>query len=150
MTPQQIKLFWEKVHKTETCWLWTASQFPNGYGQSHINRYPTGAHVVSWIIEFGQIEKGLMVLHTCDVKLCVRPSHLFLGTGWDNIQDMIKKGRAVIPVGSKHHRTTIAESDVLFIRKSYPKISQTELAKKFNLKPGTISGIISRRTWRHV
>jgi hypothetical protein len=34
-----------------------------------------------------------MVLHRCDVRLCVRFSHLFLGTHQDNMSDMAAKGR---------------------------------------------------------
>jgi hypothetical protein len=35
----------------------------------------------------------LNVLHRCDVRCCVNPDHLFLGTDQDNYDDMIAKGR---------------------------------------------------------
>lgn len=35
----------------------------------------------------------LMVLHSCDVRNCIEPNHLFEGTAQDNTQDMMAKGR---------------------------------------------------------
>lgn len=51
------------------------------------------AHHASWIIHFGPIPAGERVLHRCDVTLCVRPDHLFLGTLGHNSFDMAAKGR---------------------------------------------------------
>lgn len=51
-----------------------------------------GAHVIAYRIARGDT-KNLQVLHECDNPICCNPSHLFLGTQKDNIQDMIKKGR---------------------------------------------------------
>jgi hypothetical protein len=41
----------------------------------------------------GPIPPGLFVLHTCDVRRCINPEHLWLGTISDNKQDELKKGR---------------------------------------------------------
>ena len=45
-------------------------------------------------IDNGPIPDGLFVCHQCDVKLCVRPDHFFLGTQADNMADFAAK-RAV-------------------------------------------------------
>lgn len=34
-----------------------------------------------------------MVCHRCDVKPCINPGHLFLGTGRDNMEDCARKRR---------------------------------------------------------
>jgi len=85
-----------KVEKKDA-WLWTASRDPDGYG--HFSRFGRRepnekAHKVAYIINSGEeIPNGLHVLHKCDNPPCVRPSHLWLGTHMENMQDMIKKGR---------------------------------------------------------
>jgi hypothetical protein len=51
------------------------------------------AHRRAWEEAFGPIPDGMLVLHTCDVRNCVNPEHLFLGTNKENTQDMVTKGR---------------------------------------------------------
>lgn len=86
--------FFAKVKKTDTCWLWTANQTGTGYGAfNYRGRSSFKAHRASWILHYGEIPGKLLVCHHCDVKLCVRPDHLFLGTHSDNAQDCIRKGR---------------------------------------------------------
>lgn len=88
--------FWRKVKKADgdQCWEWTAAFFRAGYGKFAIeHRKIEGAHRVAWILAHGPIPNGLWVLHKCDVRRCCNPSHLFLGTVSDNVQDMLRKGR---------------------------------------------------------
>lgn len=97
--------FWSKVNKCSrhqvpgiegACWLWTAGTI-RGYGQiaSVVNgkRRPVYTHRVAWELTHGRIKDGLSVLHRCDVPLCCNPSHLFLGTLQDNLNDARAKGR---------------------------------------------------------
>jgi hypothetical protein len=67
--------FWNKVNKTETCWLWTASRTKK-YGQYNHNRKPQLAHRVSYAAAYGPVPEGLVVDHKCHTELCVRPDHL--------------------------------------------------------------------------
>lgn len=85
--------FWSKVLKTDTCWLWRAALFSTGYGQFQLDGRPHLAHRVAWSLTEGPIPDGMRCLHHCDVRRCVRPDHLFLGTDSDNMQDMVSKGR---------------------------------------------------------
>ncbi len=56
----------------------------------------------------GAIPDGLMVLHTCDNRRCIRPEHLFLGTAQNNTDDMITKGRKIDDsnVGARRREAT--------------------------------------------
>ena len=85
--------FWSKVDKSGDCWIWTAYKRPDGYGQFGFEGTQHKAHRVSWVLANGTIPEGLHVLHRCDVRECVNPEHLFLGTNTDNMRDMIEKGR---------------------------------------------------------
>ena len=91
--------FWSHVHKPDdaaddtACWLWTGNKYLNGYGMVSVEDYPHLAHRVAYELTYGPIADGCLVLHKCDNKPCVNPSHLFLGTQKDNVQDMLRKGR---------------------------------------------------------
>lgn len=89
--------FWDKVDRSEGCWLWTAGVSANGYGRIQIaGRDGPGvdlAHRVSWRLSTGVDPSGLVVMHLCDTPRCVRPSHLVLGMQAANVYDMTRKGR---------------------------------------------------------
>lgn len=93
--------FWPKVRigRAGECWPWMASVGSNGYGQfTWARRFgrqrPVGAHRIAWELTHGLIEdNAALVCHRCDTPLCVNPSHLFIGTQLDNMQDASAKGR---------------------------------------------------------
>ncbi len=74
------------------CWLWQGG-LCKGYGHIKIAGKTKKVHRVYWEILNGPIPDGLFVCHNCDIRNCVNPTHLFVGTHTDNMQDMIKKGR---------------------------------------------------------
>lgn len=68
--------FWEKVEKTDTCWLWTAYVRPNGYGSIQGRRGPLLVHRLAFEWAFGPIRPGLTIDHLCRTRHCVRPAHM--------------------------------------------------------------------------
>lgn len=119
--------FWEKTHwSSGGCWEWTAACYPNGYGHfMRVKHKVVLAHRMAYELANGSIPEGLLVLHRCDNRRCVRPDHLWVGTQSDNMRDMHTKGRCgrrpgrpaqdvcsrghddwyVIPKGGRHCRT---------------------------------------------
>lgn len=75
------------------CWIWTGYKWSTGYGAITIQNKRTLVHRYMYEAFFGKVKDGNMVCHKCDNPLCVSPLHLFEGTGSDNVQDAIKKGR---------------------------------------------------------
>ena len=150
---KDIDRFWSKVQKTRGCWNWTGRSFNrDGYGEIGIGGQMGRAHRISWILHFGKIPKKLYVLHKCDNRKCVNSKHLYLGTQFENMRDMIKRNKNINRKGEKNGRHKVSKENVLLIRKIYKetKIFQKELAKKFKLGRSTIGHILRNYTWKHL
>ena len=91
-----IRRFWDKVEKSGNyeCWNWLGAMSWNGYGNMNIGgKSVLSAHRISYIIEFGEIPNGLVVMHICDNRKCVNPNHLRARSSKENAHDMLWKGR---------------------------------------------------------
>lgn len=73
-----VDRFWSAVSKGDgdTCWLWTASRTPEGYGQFGAEKRRILAHRFSYELSVGPIPEGLELDHLCRNRGCVRPDHL--------------------------------------------------------------------------
>lgn len=134
---------------TTGCWLWHGWKNEDGYGFFFLDGRVRLAHRVSWETYKGPIDDGLCVLHTCDVRLCVAPWHLFLGTPAANSADMVAKQRQAN--GRKIRKSNLSDDDVRQIR-ALAEIgaSQRELARQFSVSQPNIGCIVRREIWKHL
>ena len=138
------------------------------------------AHRVSWTAFFGQIPDGLNVCHHCDVRSCINPDHLFLGTQAENMADMDAKKRRVTPekfgkknpmfgrkhsqvarskqsaakqdifVGSKHPRATVNEHLALAIKQAKGSITAKQASEAFGASWHVVRNIWAGKSWGFV
>lgn len=128
------------------------------------------AHRAAWRLFRGEIPEGsgyhgVCVLHTCDVRVCVNPQHLFLGTPLDNARDRNSKGRdnhpvgdrcgfrkrpECVPHGERHHNAKLTEASVWGIWAAEGSGTQEEIAIRFGVSRRTVGFVLKGQTWRHV
>lgn len=143
------------VKLPDGCWLWTGYRQPIGYGVIGVGSRRDGTkhtelvHRVMWEKYHGPIPDGMVVCHTCDVRACVNPAHLWLGTQSDNVNDMIEKGRKVVNYGYEHHNQRIGHQQAAEIKEMYAsgRFSQTEIAQRYGVSQHTISKIVNGKHW---
>jgi hypothetical protein len=86
--------FWEKVDKSDTCWLWTGGRNSHGYGIFDLNGRAEHAHRAVLILTGTILQPGQWACHRCDVRLCVRPAHLYVGDATTNNRDTAARNPA--------------------------------------------------------
>lgn len=141
--------FWGQVdvRGPDECWLWTGSKATSGYGRVQEWRRPPVpaefAHRLSWMLAHTlPAPAGMDVCHRCDVRLCVNPAHLFLGTRADNLADAARKGRL---------RRVLSDAQVIELRAAYANGTRGQkLAARFGITKGAAYDIATRRERRHV
>lgn len=75
------------------CWIWQGHSYPNGYGCLKVFGKTVSAHRYAYSLYCGPIPDGMEILHTCDVRKCVNPDHLNVGTHAQNMAEAKSRGR---------------------------------------------------------
>ncbi len=144
--------FWARVDiilDGSSCWEWQGARNEAGYGSTHIMEgdMPAATHRIAYELENGPIPEGMFVTHVCDNPSCCRPSHLMVGTAWDNTHDMMRKGRNNI--GERNGQAVLTWEIVREIRALYAGgMGIPEIAKKFGVSHGAVWAVCLWKTWR--
>ncbi len=153
--------FWAKVKTGAGCWEWQAA-LRNGYGAFRIGGVGSKveqAHRVAWVLQHGPIPSGMMVLHKCDNRRCVR--HLYLGDHAQNMQDMCdrtvcrgdnhwsRKYPNKVRRGIAHHGAKLDPQQVESLRVTYAAgvHSQRDLAALYGIGQAQVSRIVTGKRW---
>jgi hypothetical protein len=147
----RIVQFWKKVkiiYDLTSCWEWLGVPNTAGYGKFMINGKRWSSHRLIYKMFYKDFNKDLFVLHKCDNRKCVRPSHLFQGTNKDNMDDMCRKNRQARLRGELNGNSKLSNKEIAEIRnicrgKKYGMYKK--LSEKYGVLPDTISSIVNRR-----
>lgn len=140
--------FWEKVNKTEACWLWTGCLYPNGYG--HFGFWLNGAtqshysHRVAYEIGKGEIPAGLVIDHLCRVRHCVNPDHLEAVTQRVNV--LRGAGNASVTACPRGHAYDDANT---YIKRDGSRTCRACGREKAAARKGQDPGKSKPAPWRH-
>ena len=152
---------WSKIDQRGPgeCWEWTAKERVSGYGRVGVGGRGRGsvlAHRAVWEEINGPVPEGpgyhgMVVMHTCDNRLCCNPAHLVLGTQQENIKDMLRKKRGKLPpqgCGEEAGNNKFTEEQikaVIAAKGSYPQI-----AKATGVTLGMVKMVKRNKCWKHL
>jgi hypothetical protein len=148
------------------CWLWTGPAYPSQSGDLYGRFYDgTDQHLAHrWsLAHLGGVPlpPRTLVCHHCDVPLCVRPSHLYVGSEKTNAQDRDTRHRRDTRPGERHHFAQLTEAQVAEIRARYAAggshrrgvhgtVTQPMLAAEYGVSRQAIGKVVRGERWRHV
>ena len=153
------------------CWNWKGSLIQTGYG--NFSLYVEGtrrwicAHRASYLINKGNILDGLVVMHSCNNKLCSNPNHLSVGTYKENSQGALRDGRyrtgkdhwtqdlTKIRFRSRGEKSGLAKltsKQVEEIKNLFKEteISAINLAKQFGISRTHVYQLLRGTRWKHL
>lgn len=133
------------------CWMWTGGSDKLGYGKFGIRAgVIVRAHRHAWELANGPIgDATICVCHTCDVRACVNPAHLFLGTRTDNAADRHAKGRTAS--GKQQPGCKLTPDLVRALRCDRAAgLDFDALRDKYGVSRGVAHRIVHRAAWKHV
>lgn len=138
------------------CMIWTGAKNKAGYGQITRNRVRYYVHRVRYELATGApIPDGMNACHTCDVRACCNPAHIFIGTQAENLSDMREKGRGtkgrrqLRNFGENHAQSKLTLATAKEIAAIYAAggVSQYELAELYGVSQTVIWRIAKGRHW---
>ncbi len=142
--------FFSNIIKTSNgCWERPGFKDKDGYGFIRENGSP-GKNIRTHRFSY-KLHKGVLVLHSCDNAGCCNPEHLFLGSQYENMRDMIFKGRRADTSGENNANAILTYEQVASIRSEYEnnyyRGIQRDLSIKYDISQDRISRIVNYKHW---
>ena len=132
------------------CWNWTKGRNSRGRATVKIKGSMQYVSRVSYLIFNMKAIGDFYVLHKCDNPACINPDHLWLGDQFDNMRDMVSKGRNADNSGESNPFSKLSEKDIDGI-KSMVQSGHTlaATALKYGISYPHVSRIIKKVAWSH-
>ena len=144
-----------QAHMSDCCWIWTGAHRQGHYGAFNLDPSQRPNKIVQthrWIYEetYGKIRGNYDCGHKCDVKLCVRPTHLEKIRHRQNMQDASARG--LMPCGEHHYLAKLSDEKVAQMRQFHTRldVGAAELARLYRVTEPTIHRILDGSGWKHV
>jgi hypothetical protein len=94
-----------------------------------------------------RVPGSIVVCHRCDVRNCVNPNHLFLGTTRTNARDREVKRRTrqlvVVPLASLSAREDREQRDALIREMAQLRYPQRFIARQFDLHLSSVQRVLA-------
>jgi len=139
------------VVSSSGCLVWPGANTRkgNGYGMVIYGGDRYLCHRAIWVRSNGDIPEGQLICHTCDNSMCCNIDHLFIGTQFDNMRDMYKKGRNVNGTrkGFDNPLARFSWVEIAYIRDNPDGILASEMARMFSVSDATIHRVIHRKRY---
>lgn len=104
--------------KRDECWIWAGATKGNGYGNFRwADREYMTAHKAAYLLFVGSVPDQMDVCHSCDIRYCVNPDHLFIGSRIENMADASGKGRLKRDPSGRRARLRKAQVQVQEVRR---------------------------------
>jgi hypothetical protein len=150
------EMFWKKVNKNGPipkhcpqlgrCWIWIGGK--DRAGRGHFSYVKNGVRInltaprFSFEQEYGPLPASKpFACHHCDNPPCIRPSHLFVGSHQDNMDDCKNKGRMLAGEDNPQARLTLAQARKIRSLYAAGSHSQESLGKQFGLSQVAVGRI---------
>lgn len=122
--------------------------FKNGYIPRRIEGKTEYAHRLVYTEHHGEIPEGLIVRHKCDNRACINPEHLEVGTHHDNLMDKIERGRQLR--GADIGNSKLTEEIARKIKYDHPDLSESKVARLYDVTPSHVHYIRRGKRWGHI
>lgn len=155
LDPEKLKAFIRDRIEIDAngCWLWTERKNKGGYARACLyadrKNHTVTISRLSYELYRGPIPPGLLACHICDVRHCVNPDHIFIGTYKDNIMDCMAKNR--LAIGERRGTAVLKNADIPVIRQRLRnKETQRAIAQDYGVDESTIRCIHRGVSWKHI
>lgn len=142
--------FWAKVVILDPgeCWPWQGAIDTPGYGAFKAGGRKVNSHRMAYELTHGTIAPGLLVLHSCDNRLCCNPSHLRTGTTVDNIADAKERGRWRVGEMIPRSKLNCARVAEMKRERSERGAYYADIAARHGVHENTARSAIIGESWR--